>query len=435
METMDTIQPSGRMSGEEMELNHISSSSQNNTSHDSQVLESLFKVLTLFSASSILMIAVGVPNTFGVFQSYFERGLFSNIPPSQILLIGSLASTLYMTLGVFMGRLADLWGHEKSLALGSLLMVSSLFIASVSTEFYQIALTQGVMFGLGASSAYYPSVTISRRLFARHGLANAIVVSGGAVGGCILPYPIRLLLLRYGLAETYRTIGYISAGVLFPANIILYSNCKSVTKLVLGKNNGKIMDLGLLRDTRFIIMLVASSIAMIGFLPRYFLITPSAIAMGVDSSFAAWLLALMNGLSILGRLGIGSFADRFGKLSALILSFVLCGIGHLTFWLPGVMFGGEKSIALLTTFVVFVGLFGSGFVSLIPVVTSDVFGPEQIASKIGLLNTAIGLGAFAGPSVAYAIVNKDQNWGMSVLFSGLLMIFGGLGLTTMKRYL
>lgn len=379
------------------------------------------------------MVAVGIPNTFGVFQDYFATTLFSDIPPSQILIIGSLASSLYMTLGAVMGRAADWWGHEKSLALGSTLMVGGLFAASASNTFYQFVLSQGVMFGVGTASAYYPAVTISRRLFERHGLANGVVVSGGALGGCIFPYPTRLLLARYGLATTFRVLGYIAAAVLLPANLVLFRRCKAVT----GRNAsqpGSIVDFGLLRDTRSLVLLVAGTIAMTGFLPRYFLLTPSAIASGVDANLAAWLLGLMNGLSILGRIGIGMFADRFGKLTALVLSFVLCGTGHLAFWLPGVLFEGERAVALITVFVVFVGLLGSGFVSLIPVVTADIFGAEELASKIGLLHSVMGLGVFAGPSVCYAIVNRGH-WSMGAPFSGLLLVLGGAGLFRMQKYL
>ncbi|PNH39889.1 hypothetical protein VD0004_g7059 [Verticillium dahliae] len=141
----------------------------------------------------------------------------------------------------------------------------------------------------------------------------------------------------------------------------------------------------------------------------------------------------MNGLSIIGRLAVGSFADRYGKLTALITSFVLCGVGHVVFWLPAVMVGDEdeKPVALMTLFVIFVGLLGSGFVSLIPVVMSDLFGAEDLASKVGLLNSIMGLGAFAGPSAVYAIVSDGRDFSMAVLFSGLLMIVGGLMLTRM----
>jgi MFS family permease len=176
---------------------------------------------------------------------------------------------------------------------------------------------------------------------------------------------------------------------------------------------------------------------MTGFLPRYFLITPSAVAKGVNPGYAAWLLGLMNGLSIIGRLGIGSVADRYGKLTALIVSFVLCGTGHLAFWLPAVVINGtdQRPVALMTAFVVFVGLFGSGFVSLIPVVVADIFRPKDLASKVGLLNSVLGLGVLAGPSLANEIVAKANDWGMAVLFSGPLMFIGSLMLTRTYKYL
>jgi MFS family permease len=404
---------------------------QHRKSHQSRRVS---KQLVLAAASGIILVAVGIPNTFGVFQNYFESSRFTDVPPSRILLIGSLASSLYMILGAATGRLADWWGHETSVVLGSALMIGSLFVASISTEFYQLVLSQGVMFGVGAAFAYYPAVTTSRLLFSRHGLANGIVVSGGALGGCVLPYPTRLLLARYGLSIAFRVLGGVAAAVLLPANFILLHNRRAVSGLR-SPLRGKIINLALLRDSRFLVMLVAGTTAMIGFLPRYFLITPSAIASGIDANFAAWLLGLMNGLSIVGRLGIGMFADRYGKLTALTLSFVLCGLGHLVFWLPGVLLDGERAVALMTVFVVFVGLLGSGFVSLIPVVTADVFGDQELASKIGLLNSAMGLGAFAGPSMVYTIISGGQNWSMGVLFPGLLMVLGGLGMTRMRRYI
>jgi MFS family permease len=249
------------------------------------------------------------------------------------------------------------------------------------------------------------------------------------------------MLDRYGLPATFRILGYITAGLLTPS----YFTFLSAKNEFVGSRGGpdnkstqtKLMDFRLLRDNRFVVILVASTIAMTGFLPRYFLITPSAAAQGINTTYAAWLLGLMNGLSIIGRLGIGFFADRYGKLAALISSYVLCGAGHLAFWLPAVTVHGSDgcALALITTFAVFSGLFGSGFVSLIPVVIADIFGTEELASKVGLLNSAIGLGALAGPSAANAVAAGGQHWHLAALLPGLLMMIGGLMLGRVFKYL
>ncbi|KAJ8610301.1 hypothetical protein MRB53_038597 [Persea americana] len=191
-----------------------------------------------------------------------------------------------------------------------------------------------------------------------------------------------------------------------------------------------VVDLSLLHDSRFIALLITGTIAMTGFLPRYFLVAPSAVERGISASYAAWLLGLMNGLSVIGRLGTGWMADRYGKVNLLCASFILCGIGHFAFWLPGVAVshGKDTTIALFTMFSVFVGLLGSGFVSLLPVVVAHLFGARHLASKVGLLNTVTGVGVLAGPSACLAIVGNgtEKGWSLGVMTAGLFMVIGGV---------
>ncbi|EEY22259.1 predicted protein [Verticillium alfalfae VaMs.102] len=411
------------------EIQSITDQAQSSESHD-RLGASRWAVLS--AAFGITFIAVGMPNSFGVFQEYYESTLFPNKPSPEIIIIGSLSSSLYMILGAFTGRLADVVGYQVVLISGSILIVGGLFAASFSTQFYQLVLSQGLAFGLGTALVYYPAVSSSGQYFRRHGLVNGVVLSGGALGGCIGPYSVRIMIQRLGLPVTFRTLAAMSAGVL-TFSCIAFTQARRRPR----PRSRKLIDLRLLRDTRFLVILVSGTVAMTGFLPRYFIIPASAVSQGIDKGYAAWLLGLMNGLSIIGRLAVGSFADRYGKLTALITSFVLCGVGHVIFWLPAVMVGDEdeKPVALMTLFVIFVGLLGSGFVSLIPVVMSDLFGAEDLASKVGLLNSIMGLGAFAGPSAVYAIVSDGRDFSMAVLFSGLLMIVGGLMLTRMYRYL
>lgn len=312
-------------------------------------------------------------------------------------------------------------------------MIGSLFGASFATNFFQLLLSQGIGFGLGVSFAYYPSITVARRHVSsqRYGLVNGIIVSGGALGGLVLPYIVRVLLERTGLAGTFRILGYISIAILTPSMVVLWLDDTKIRS----HQTGSLFDLALLGNSRFRILLFSGTIAMTGFLPRYFLISPSAIYKGVSPNYAAWLLGMMNGLSIIGRISIGMYADRFGKSNALATSFILCGLGHLMFWLPSVIISSEPgSIALFSLFVVFVGLFGSGFVSLVPVVVGDLFGSEGLASRVGLLNSIMGLGVMAGPSAAVAIVNTTGDYTWGVLFSGMLMVLGGVSMAAAFRY-
>lgn len=378
--------------------------------------------LTTAAAFAIIFIGVGYTNAFGVFLDYYQTVMFSSESPSKVILIGSVASSLYMLLGAPAGRFADVFGYQVSVGIGSVLMTGAMFASSVSKDFYQFFLAQGVIFGLGVAFAYLPAVTISRQYFrTRHGLANGIIVSGGALGGCVLPYVVRVLLENRGLSYTFRILGYIAAGVLFPSTLLLRPLAKPT-----GGNH--MLELSLLHDQRFVVLLITGTIAMTGFLPRYFLITPSAISSGLSAPYAAWVLGIMNGISVVGRVGIGWLADRSGKTNALVASFILCGLGHLVLWLPGVLVkNAETSTVLFTLFSVYTGLFGSGFVSLLPVVVADLFGSTSLASKVGLLNSIMGLGVLTGPSAVEAIVSKGH-WSVGIATAGLFMIIGGIAM-------
>jgi len=172
---------------------------------------------------------------------------------------------------------------------------------------------------------------------------------------------------------------------------------------------------------------------MAGWLPRFFLLPSSAVASGINTTYSSWLLGLMSGLSIFGKVGIGSFADRYSKVTALWLSFTLCGLGHLALWLPGVMLPSTKgsesatTTALFTLFVVYSSLLGSSAISLFPAVVAELFGKDKLASKTGLLNPTLGMSTLAGPSAVYAIIGSGMHkrWMVGVLTAGLFMVAGG----------
>lgn len=409
---------------------HLQMRSESNASVDIDDVHSKYTVMA--AASAVLFVGVGYSNTFGVFQEYYQTNLLQNERPEKIIVIGSIASSLYLVLGIFTGRLADLIGYRFCLLLGTACMTGAMFAASCSTTYIELLLCQGILFGLGVAFAYLPAVSISRQYWnQRHGIANGIVVSGGALGGCILPYLVRLMIEHLGLQQTFRILGYVAAGILLPSTILLKPKTPSNSSWIRRQSHARppLLDLSLLHDQRFLILVVACTVAMFGFLPRFFLIPPSAVAQGIGNVYASWLLGMLNGLSIIGRIGIGWFADRYGKVTALSLSFTLCGVGHILFWLPAVKVSNEDAAtALFTLFVVYTGLFGSGFISLFPVVVSHLFGSESLASKNGLLNSVLGVATLAGPSAVYAVIGDGmtKNWWQGVIVAGVFMFAGGM---------
>lgn len=74
--------------------------------------------------------------------------------------------------------------------------------------------------------------------------------------------------------------------------------------------------------------------------------------------------------------------------------------------------GRRASTALFTLVMTVIGMFRSTLVSLFPGILAHSFRSDGLASKTGVVNTAIRVGVLPGPSAVYAVVESDvsRSW-------------------------
>jgi len=142
----------------------------------------------------------GVVQSFGVFQSVYEDSILREYSASQISWIGTTQACLIIAIGVLTGPFFD-HGHLRPiLLLGSFLTVSGTMMLSLSTEYYQIILSQGVCIGLGNGLVYVPSLALVASAFdsKKRSLALGVVAARTSIGGLFVVYiALRLLIYIY----------------------------------------------------------------------------------------------------------------------------------------------------------------------------------------------------------------------------------------------
>ncbi|KAI9187974.1 hypothetical protein H9P43_002365 [Blastocladiella emersonii ATCC 22665] len=374
--------------------------------------------------------AFSIQYSYGIFQVWYQTVDFPTASPASLSLVGTLGPASMFVAGLVSGRLAEERGFRPVMTLGAIILGAGMVLASFATEVWQLALTQGVMYGVGSSLVYFPVIALPNQWFnKKRSLAVGLAVSGSGVGGLIGANAVQALLPAVGSAWTLRILGIASFALLMVA--VALSESRIPTK----KRNDPIIDFTMLRDKQFLLMLVGSCLIPFGYLtPFYYLPAYTVKIARKAPSFAAFLLTILNVASIVGRIATGYIADKIGNINSFIISVIAAGVTMLAFWLPA-----GTSSALLIIFAITFGYLAGGFISLTPVVAAQLFGIARLPSMLGLLYAVTAIGNLSGNPIAGAIIgsashdvmpSREYTW--AIVFSGAIMILGTAGTVILR---
>jgi MFS family permease len=147
----------------------------------------------------VLFSTWGYANSFGAYQTYYTETLPQSA--STISWIGGIQIWLTLIVGAFSGRLLDAGFFLPAFFVGAVIQVLGIFLMSISTQYWQLFLTQGVLSGLGSGVYFTPAISLVSTYFdKRCGLAVGLATTGNSVGGIVYPLIVRELMPRLGFA-------------------------------------------------------------------------------------------------------------------------------------------------------------------------------------------------------------------------------------------
>ncbi|KAJ9384855.1 hypothetical protein DTO063F5_4553 [Paecilomyces variotii] len=371
----------------------------------------------------------GLLNTFGTFQSYYQRNLLPDMSGSVIAWIGSLQIFFLFIGGMVIGPLYDSYGARPLVIPGSLVYVLSLMFTSISTKYYQLMLAQGVMFGIGNAMLFYPTISSITQWFdSCRGLALGIAVSGSSLGGICWPLLIQYLLDHIGFGWATRITGFICVGLLTPACWLIAS--RPVTSHSQHSEPPPKLDfIGILKDWKYTIFSAGMFFVLWGMFIPFFYLPTYGQAHGMSESAANNLLAYLNAGSLVARVVTGFIADRFGRFNAMFGCALGCGI--LLFGLYGI-----TSIAAIIAFAVLYGIFSGGLISLQSACIAQITPDHRIIGvKIGIMMAICSFGGLTGSPIGGALITANHGGftGM-IAFSAVILTAGGF-LVLLARFI
>lgn len=340
----------------------------------------------------------GLVNSFGVYQAFYSNNYLSTYSASDISWIGTLQGALLLIVGVVSGPLFDKGYCRPMTIAGSIGVVFALMMLSLSTKYYQIILSQGILTGLCLGLLYIPSVALIPLYFKkRRGLALGLATAGGSMGGVIYPIVFRRLLELLGFGWATRVIAFIALFTLSIA-ILLLRPVGSRTA------SRELLDLSAFKDLPYATFTAAGFLLFAGVLVPFFLTTTyAATALHTTPDLAFYTLSILNAAQFFGRILPALASDYIGP-EILLLGAMLATSAIGFAWIAVSSIGGYMA------WLVFFG-FASGMVVTLPAAVLPFVSPSLavIGTRLGMLYALGGVGFLVSTPIASAVTQRTTS--------------------------
>jgi hypothetical protein len=144
--------------------------------------------LALVGGWCCLFCSFGWINCIGVFQDYYQQVPLREYSSSAVSWIPSMEVFMMFLGGPVFGKVFDSYGPRYILIFGTFFHVFGLMMTSLSSQYYQFFLAQGVCSAIGASAIFYAGMgSISTWFFKKRATAFGLMASGSSLGGVVFP--------------------------------------------------------------------------------------------------------------------------------------------------------------------------------------------------------------------------------------------------------
>jgi MFS family permease len=394
-----------------------------------------------FVSLAVTTTGFGIMYTFGVFFKLWLK----EWDCSRALLSGvfSICFLIYGISSFFMGRMTDRYGPRKTLALGGFIMGTGALLTSFVSAPWILYLTFSLMIGIGVGTCYSPTAsTVSRWFVKKKGTAVGIVVAGLGLGTLVYSPLARLFIGMWNWRSTFVVFGFMIWAVYLIAAYLVRRNPQDLGLQPYGQERERsapedtkgtqaeqspasapqaIYTRDALAKSYFWILFFVHCLWVVGMATPLVHLVPYATDIGVSPDTAAAMLAVLGGVSVLGRLALVAVGEGIGTRNALRMMLLVQALSML--WLAV-----SKGPWMLWMFSFLFGFSYGGLASMFPLITSEYFGVAAMGSIFGLILLGATLGGTVGPWLAGFIFDLAGQYYYGFL-AGMVSMAMGLILT------
>ena len=378
-------------------------------------------LITLLAACAVVVISVGIRQTFGLFYFDFETDL--NVSMTDFGFAMGIQLLLWGFFGPIFGIITDKYGGAIAIFLGFVFYLLGLIMlySGINTGFY-FTLSMGILIGVGLGST---AISIPVSIVAKHfplskrTVATSIVTAVGSFGYFISPILTQYSLVEFGWESTLLIfIFFIGIGLLitifittpkvkYESNIENNQTAMDAIKEAFSNKSFNYLTLGFF-VCGWHIALVAT------FIPTYIM------DKGLPNWTATAILSLIGLFNIFGTLTTGYLSTKYSKKNILSIVYLVRGVSlsYFIFMPPSVV-----------NALIFGSTFGFVWLATVPPtngIVAHIFGTKYIALLYGFVFVSHQVGSFLGAYLGGLFYDLYGSFDIAWYLSIALSLFAGL---------
>ena len=348
-------------------------------------------LVTLIAACLVVLISLGVRQTFGLFFMDFKDDLGISLTQSGLSI--GIQMLMWGLTGPIFGAIADKYGGHKAIALAFMFFIAGVYFLYAGPNtgiFFQIDMGILIGIGLGGTAISIPMSVVGKHFpLSNRTIAMSIVTAVGSFGYFLSP-----LFTSYSLIENgWQTTLLAFLVALFIGFIISYFvRSPSLEQSIEKPNTQGTLDAVKEAFGNKSYVLLVSGFFVCGFhitlvgthVPTY------VIDRGLESWTAAAILSLIGLFNIFGSLFSGYLSTKMSKKIILSAIYFLRGVSIVLFiFLPA---------SNINAFI-FGASFGFLWLSTVPAtsgIVAHIFGTKYLGLLYGIVFLSHQIGSFFG---------------------------------------
>ncbi|KAJ3847906.1 major facilitator superfamily domain-containing protein [Lentinula lateritia] len=381
---------------------------------------------TVFGTTLVSFGTFGFVNAFGAFSDYYNEQYLTNYSATLISMIGAVqVFILYLCECLrTAGAVFDSIGPRYLVPASGVVVVFSLFMLSLTKpeHIYQQFLSQSVLFSLGATFSFFPSMGLMAHWFkSKIPYAIGCLASGASVGGIVIPIMISKLIPRIGFGWTIRILAFITLACFAGGTMTIKQRRPSKP---FPKSVSALFDFTAFKDPCYLFLVSGCWFTVFAVFNPFFYVDLSAEVANPNSNVNGYYLSILCAASIFGRVSPGLIA---GKVGSAMVHFVRAGKPDCvrsiirdvlrTFLLGNACNSALSRLHLYRRF---------SNVSCFQSCVAEISPIERVGARIGGTYAFMASATLAGTPISGLFIKEQtrNHFDKLILFSGIMSLVG-----------